>query len=186
MARGIVSFKDNFNVLDRHIKDVADMLDPDSYFAMHDVMKWICNKMKEDILSKSSEWREQYSSLDAIDDIGTDIEYEIKDNVATIYIGRNTKPIEMKDGRTVNPYYFIEFGWGIRGEESPVNYHSQNGWEYNINGHIHAWWYVGSNGEPRASYGRTGIDFLYRAMQKLKPELEDALAKKFKKRWYST
>ena len=178
--------RSNYNQFDRHIKDVADMLDPDAYLAMDEVLDEICEEMKQEIISKKDTWCEAWSPLEKDKSLGTDITYEIKDNKATIYVGRNTDKLTMQDGTTVNPYYFIEFGWGIVGENNPINYHLQNGWLYNINHHTQAWWYVGYNGEPRASYGRKGIDFLYNAMKKLKPNLEAALGKRLNKRWYST
>lgn len=178
--------KSNYDKFERHLNKFVDSLDIDARLAMEDVLEYVCEEMKQEILNKKDTWCEAWSPLAEDSTLGSDIHYEIKDNKATIYIGRDTKKITMQDGTTVNPYYFIEFGWGIVGENNPVNYHLQNGWIYNVNKHTQAWWYVGYNGEPRASYGRQGIDFLYNAMKKLKPNLEAALGERLKKRWYGT
>lgn len=184
-----VKLKSNYNNFMRHIQNLPDMLDESTYFAVDSVMERLCEFMANEIQSQKDVWCQQWSTLELIDNqmpFGTDIKYEIKDNVGTIYIGRDTPKIEMSDGTMVNPYYFIEFGWGIRGEENPIRYHEQNQWSYNINDHTTAWWYIGYNGKPRASYGRQGIDFLYKAMQKFKPEFKKELGKELNKRWYTS
>ena len=177
MARAL---KSNYDQFIKRIRDLPDMLDEASYFAVEEVMDQMCEYIKNEIKSNREIWYQEYGGVDP--SLGDDVEYEIDNNVGTLYIGRNTKTIEMNDGRQVNPYLFIQFGYGIRGQNNPVRYHYQRNWQYNINNHTKAWWFIGTNGEPRPSYGRIGIDFLYRAMQKFRPELKAAMGREISKK----
>ena len=176
-----IKLKSNYDQFIRKIKGLPDMLDEVSYFAIEEVMQQMTEYIKNEIVSNREIWYQEFGGLEP--SLGSDVEYEIQNNVGTLYIGRNTPTIQMNDGKDVNPYLFIQFGYGIRGEENPVEYHSQNRWEYNINNHTKAWWFIGTNGEPRASYGRRGINFLYTAMRKFKPQLKEAMGEEVSKRF---
>lgn len=178
--------KSNYNSFIKNIKQIPNILDTVMRRETENILKKMCEDMRRDIEENKSTWLEIGSSLDFLDKTGginpeRDITYELKDNGGTIYVGSNNL-ITMKDGRTVNPYFFIEFGYGVEGQENPVNYHTQNGWEYNINNHQRtestykngkpkgAWWYWGYNGERIETNGRKGIDFFYKTVRKYKKE----------------
>lgn len=104
---------------------------------------------------------------------GVDIAFDITsigDNAVRVSIGNNLQQHEMTDGTMVNPIYFIEFGFGVRGQQSPAPNHSKFGWEYNINGHTKGgyppspWAYEGWDGEWHLSDGTKGTNFMYRTI----------------------
>ena len=98
---------------------------------------------------------------------GVDISFDITsigDNAVRVSIGGNLDKHEMSDGTMVNPIYFIEFGFGLRGKENPATNHSKFGWEYNKNSHNDAWWYEGWDGEWHLSDGAKGTNFMYRTI----------------------
>ena len=109
-----------------------------------------------------------------------DIKYEFDGRTGTILIGQNTAPIEMKDGRMVNPYLFIQFGYGIVGEENPVQYHLFNRWEYNVNNRVKAWTYIGGDGKTYWTRGRKGTNFFYNVINKYRSEWKNIVRDEIK------
>lgn len=100
---------------------------------------------------------------------GVDIAFDITsigDNAVRVSIGENLQKHEMENGALVNPIYFIEFGFGLRGQENPATNHSRFGWEYNKNYHNGAWSYEGFDGEYHISDGTQGTNFMYRTIDK--------------------
>jgi hypothetical protein len=106
---------------------------------------------------------------------GIDISFDITnigDNGVRVSIGNNLQKHIMSDGTIVNPIYFIEFGFGVRGQQNPATNHSKFGWEYNINGRTKGgeppspWWYEGWDGEYHLSDGTKGTNFMYRTIDK--------------------
>ena len=106
---------------------------------------------------------------------GVDIAFDITsigNNAVRVSIGENLSKHEMKNGDIVNPIYFIEFGFGVRGQRNPATNHSKFGWEYNLNNHTEGgdpdspWWYEGFDGEYHLSDGTKGINFMYRTIDK--------------------
>lgn len=68
----------------------------------------------------------------------------VSNGVATITVGDNAPLIQMSkkgkytpnsDGAMVNPFFFIEFGFGLKGEANPIDNITSYDWEYNINNH---------------------------------------------------
>lgn len=92
----------------------------------------------------------------------------IGENAVRVSIGDTLRPHTMKDGKVVNPAFFIEFGFGIIGQNNPMQNANEFGWIYNKSGHQEAWWYVGFDGGFRLSAGAKGINFMYNTIQRYK------------------
>lgn len=175
-----IRVKSNYNDFIKHISKLPEIIDIEMQDLLRQSLEDMVNDMKSDIQSMRSTWLERGSALDELDShegLGNDIEYELEGNKATIYVGRNTSKLTMKDGRQINPYFFIEFGYGIEGQNNPVQYAAQNGWAYNINGHKKSWsyeaWYSVSDDPIYIhSTGRQGIDFFYKAVRKYRQNWE--------------
>lgn len=132
----------------------------------------MCAFMALEISSLKYVWVEE-GNLQDVKNIDFDIE-SIGTNSVRVSIGKNLTPFEMKDGTLVNPAFFIEFGFGIVGQNNPKQNHEAFDWEYNINGHTTAWYYK-YNDEYYRSEGRQGINFMYNAQQKAKEFLMEIL-----------
>lgn len=164
-----IKIKSNYNDFIKRIQSIPEAIDRGSQEAIEKLLDMMCEEMKAEINNNRATWSQYGSPLSMID--GNDITYTIrKDGTGgTIYVGRNTPKILVGKGnnaRDVNPYLFIEFGYGIQGENHPVQYASQRGWEYNINNHQKAWAFVGIDGEWHSTNGRIGIDFFYRVIER--------------------
>lgn len=92
----------------------------------------------------------------------------IGDNAMRVSIGDNLRKHEMEDGSLVNPAYFVEFGFGIVGQDNPMKNADRYNWRYNKNGHIEAWTYEGWDGLLHESSGAKGINFMYNTIQDYK------------------
>lgn len=95
------------------------------------------------------------------------------ENAVRVSIGEKIKPHEMSDHSLVNPAYFIEFGFGIIGQQSPAKNAELYGWSYNKNNHSKynnppddPWIYEGFDHWLRQSRGAEGINFMYRTIDK--------------------
>ncbi len=135
--------------------------------------------MKDLIFKETSIWSPDADDNDETGKIawhrGKDILFDIQqlgNNAVRVSIGENLEKHEMSDGKLVNPIYFIEFGFGLRGQQSSATNHSKVGWEYNVNNHTKGgyppspWVYEGWDGELHTSDGTKGINFMYRTIDK--------------------
>lgn len=138
--------------------------------SLTNIAEKLAQKMSTDMAFEISQlryvWVEE-GNLSTVSNIDFDINV-VGTNSVRVSIGNNLTPFEMSDGTLVNPVYFIEFGFGIVGENNPKENHAKYDWEYNINGHEGAWYYRGLNGELLESSGREGINFMYRVIQNYK------------------
>ena len=141
---------------------------------LENVAKKIAEKMSEDmrneILSNRHIWAEK-GSMDYIDTINFDIA-KTGDNSVRVSIGENLQKHIMSDGTLVNPVYFIEFGFGIKGEEKPMENADKYDWVYNINNHEDAWVFFGYDDKFHTTKGREGLNFLYNTIVKYKANWE--------------
>lgn len=162
-------------------RELTDSIIPD---AVEKLLKQMCEDMIKDIKANIGEIREG-SGLSNID--FTDIKpvYDKVNGTGTIYIGKNTTPLEMRDHNMVNPYLFIQFGYGIVGQENPVQYHTFNRWEYNINNHVKAWSYIGTDGEEYWTRGRKGTNFFYKIVAKYRQQWKDIVKQEIQE-YYNT
>lgn len=127
----------------------------------YDLAVKISQDMRNMIL-KDTRWEEEGNMSD-INDVTFRPEI-LSNNMVRVHIGENLPLIEMSDGTLVNPAFFIEFGFGIVGEQNPKENHENYGWDYNINDHKD-YWFFKYNGELLKSKGREGINFMYITMQ---------------------
>ena len=121
-------------------------------------------------------WTEE-GNLDKVSGIDFNIT-SIGESAVRVSIGDNLEKFEMEDGTLVNPVYFIEFGFGIAGQRNPQDEHSKFGWEYNIRGKEHPWYYYDRTVDPPQllrSEGRQGSNFMYNVIQKYKDNWQQYL-----------
>lgn len=125
--------------------------------------------MKE-LIDKDRRWQED-GNLSRISQVDFRVE-TIENNKVRVHVGENLpKFVMMNDGTLVNPAFFIEFGFGIVGEQNPKQNHSAYNWEYNINGHKTSWFFR-YEGKLIRSSGREGVNFIYTIMQEYKNNWE--------------
>ena len=132
--------------------------------------------MKDQIKRDFYTWWEfgSYVEIEEFDNISFDIT-QLDETSIRIDIGKNLPLFEMSDGALVNPAFFIEFGFGIVGQNNPKKNHEVFNWEYNINGHTKGWVYMGRDGAFHGSKGKLGINFMYNAQQNAKKFLEEIM-----------
>ncbi len=129
--------------------------------------------MKNEIEVNRLQWAEK-GSLENISSVDFTIT-PLSEKAVRISIGDNLPKYQMNDGTFVNPAFFIEFGFGITGQNNPKHNHEYFDWEYNINGHTYAWWYMGLDGQFYETEGVQGVNFMYNAQQKAKEFLNEIL-----------
>jgi hypothetical protein len=178
--------KSNYKDFIRRINSIPNALETSMSETVETVLKQMCEDMKNELSYAKSYWMDN-GGLEAVYNAsgGEDIEYESFGYTGTIYVGRNTPELTVgKDNnqRKVNPYLFIQFGFGIVGEENPMPYAKQRRWEYNINGHTKAWWFMGINGEKQATAGQKGYDFFYSVIKKYRQNWKNIAKESFLKR----
>ena len=128
----------------------------------------LAKRMSEDmkrLIQSDRRWQE-HGNLSIINDVDFRIE-KLSTNSVKVFIGENLPKFIMTDGTLVNPSFFIEFGFGIVGEQKPKEGSKKHNWEYNINRHKESWffWY---NGILMESEGREGLNFIYNTIQRYK------------------
>lgn len=126
----------------------------------------VIEEMKKEIETNRFQWAEK-GKLETISNIDFKIE-PIGEKSVRVSIGDNLRKYTMSDGTLVNPVFFIEFGFGIVGQNNPKKNHELFDWEYNINGHTEAWWYIGFDGEFYQTEGVEGINFIYKTIYERK------------------
>lgn len=113
------------------------------------ILKKVAERIRQRLLTMYSAMSydsEELLSLIDVDDI--DIQYQ--PNRCIIKIGSNTEKMTMKDGSQVNPFFFIEFGFGLIGEQNPTKKSKDYNWVYNVNKHKSGWYYTSKvTGETR-------------------------------------
>lgn len=155
------TFKKKLQALQRTIDDTATSL-------AQLLLQRMVKEMKEEIAINRSIWQQEGSELMYLD--GEDIRYEWNGRTGTIVVGEHTDKIIMEDGAEINPYMFIEFGFGLVGQSHPAKYYKANGWEYNINDHETGWTFRGVDGIDHYSEGNKGINFFYNIINKYRKE----------------
>lgn len=129
---------------------------------MKDIIKremyvWSPDADNNDETGKMAYHRSKIDNMFSIESLGY--------NSVRVSIGDNLQKHDMGDGNLVNPAYFIEFGFGLRGQANPANNHEKYGWKYNLNSHNDAWYYEGWDGEFHISDGTVGTNFMYNTIQ---------------------
>ena len=123
------------------------------------ILEKIANRVRSYIIDdyklNGTIWREVNGNLETVS--GDDVIVEKNGASYIVSIGKNTQPFDMNDGTFVNPYFFIEFGFGISGELNPVGFADRFGWEYNIRPHLHPWRFKGQDGSLVWTTGGKGV-----------------------------
>ena len=172
---GAVKIDLNTKNLQKRLKRLGNHLGSYASFAAERLLSRMVAEMKQQIAENESIWQEDGSGLSLIVD-GDDIEYEWNGNSGKIIVGAKTSRIKMQDGTTVNPYMFIEFGFGLIGQDFPTSHASQNGWRYNVNNHTKGWFYKGVDGGKHYSEGTQGISFFYGIISKYRKQWKKLVA----------
>lgn len=94
------------------------------------------------------------------------------ENSVKVSIGNKAETHKMNDGTIVNPAFFIEFGFGIVGQNNPAKNTEAVGWSYNINKHTEPWYYIGWDFDDHISDGAKGVNFMYNTIQKYRANWE--------------
>lgn len=105
------------------------------------ILRKVAENIKQRLLTMYSAMNYDSEELLSLIDVG-DIEIEYKPNSCRINIGSKTETITMADGSEVNPFFFIEFGFGLIGEQSPTNKSKDYNWVYNVHKHKNGWYYT--------------------------------------------
>jgi hypothetical protein len=158
----MIKVSSNINEFLKHYKkrvsNFKDMLE--------NIAEKLARRMSEDmknIIQSDRRWQE-HGNLSKIDNVDFTIE-KLNGNSVKVSVGENLPKFEMTDGTLVNPAFFIEFGFGIVGQEKPKEGVERYDWEYNIRGHTSYWWYR-YEGQRYASKGREGLNFMYQTIDK--------------------
>lgn len=182
-----IQVKSNFNQFKRRFAKLPRLLDDAVQNSMKEILENMCREMKERLASATKHWFDN-GGLEAVyqSSGNQDIEYTIEGNKGTILVGKNSSQLKLKDGRVVNPYLFIEFGYGIIGEENPSPKAYLYDWEYNVNNHEKAWVFMGINGDKEWTMGQKGFDFFYPVVDKYQKEWKKIVSNqilKLKSKW---
>ena len=148
--------------------------------AITDSIKEIATRLAEvmsedmaiEISSLKYIWEEDLGGMSNLPPIDFQIT-PIGNTEVVVMVGKHMPRLKMKDGTYVNPAYFIEFGFGIVGQEDPKKGYKEYDWEYNVNDHDKAWYFRGKDGSLQKSAGREGINFMYNTIQKYKDKWKD-------------
>ena len=133
---------------------------------LNKIAKKLAKRMVDDmekLIKEDKRWQE-HGNLSRIDKVDFRIE-SISTQSVKVYVGEKLPKFEMTDGEFVNPAYFIEFGFGIVGQEKPKINHDKYGWEYNIHDYKESWLFF-YDGILMESSGREGINFIHNTVQK--------------------
>ena len=130
----MITVKSNINeFLKNYRKKVGDFKS-----TLNVLAEKLVERIKSDMLrvieNKQFVWQEEAGNLAEIDP--SDIDFtttQVGENTIRVSIGERLPRVPMSDGTLVNPVYFIEFGFGIEGQESPMQNRDKYGWRYNIN-----------------------------------------------------
>ena len=167
----MISVKSNIKgFIENYKKKVANL-----NIVLNNIANKLAEKMSTDmksLIQTDSKWKE-HGNLSKINNVDFRIE-PISQNSVRVHIGEKLPKFEMSDGTLVNPAFFIEFGFGIIGQNSPKQGAEKHDWQYNIRGHKDAWyfWYEGVLME---SEGREGINFMYNTIQRYKDNWQNYL-----------
>lgn len=134
---------------------------------VYEIAEKIRDYIKNKYISTKSSWQENNGNLSLID--GADVIVVNKGTSYSILIGsqsplfvmpeRSEQSAQQYQGlpRTINPYFFIEFGFGIIGKEGSSNLASKYNWEYNIRPYSNRWHFKGINSRRTESRGQLGV-----------------------------
>ena len=120
----------------------------------------ISMELKHHYIETSPIWKESAGTMAEID--GTDITIRQDGDDIIVAIGETTPKVKLKgyNGLPVeaNPYLFVEYGFGIIGQDNPVTRAQQKGWQYNVKKHRGVWGYKDKYGNLHFSKGVEGAN----------------------------
>ena len=155
--------------------------------------KKLAERMAEDMNSKiessKSKWAEPQIFLDTLPKVDFDIKetgnnsviIEIGNNLPKRKVGNTVYSIypETQQEKFINPIFFIEFGFGVKGEQKPSEIYTTYGWKYNLNDHgsktENPWKFYDEMRSLRTSSGQEGINFMYNTIEEYKDKWKDYL-----------
>lgn len=148
----------------------------------------MCGEMVNEIQKYRSIWLQPNGNLEKVGNISYSIqksgENSIKvilgDNLPLIKVGNTAYSLpHNKEEKYVNPLYFIEFGWGVIGEQNPKEGATKYSWKYNTNEHgretENPFYFWGNDGILVETEGREGINFLYNVFEEYRTKWKQIL-----------
>lgn len=168
----IKSFKKFRNAVQLTIDNIAERL-----------AKAMVEDMQAEIEENRSIWLQPNGNLEKVVPISytitrndnNTIRVTLGDNLPLIKVG-NTKYSLPHNQKTdyVNPLYFIEFGWGVVGENNPKQGTTKYSWVYNTNEHgsetENPFYFWGNDGILVETQGRKGINFMYNTLERYREQ----------------
>lgn len=167
-----VKIKSNWNQFSKRLRKLPDMIEEAGKGFVEHILKLMRQDMINEINAQRSEWLDG-GAMDVWSNsanIEKSIRYELSESGKTGRIVIESDPIVLANGDEVNPFFFIEFGYGIIGQNNPALYASSNGWVYNVNNHtsfiIYAYDNIAGEKETVKTEGTKGINFFYNTVAK--------------------
>lgn len=157
--------------VDEIIKSVKKIQENVSVTNITPMLDKIAEKVKDYIINEYQRngtiWQEKNGNLQEVS--GDDVVIIKGVGSYIITIGSKTQPFDMLSYERltnpnysglpseVNPYFFIEFGFGIDGENNQIENAPKFGWRYNIRPWSNGWHFTGKDGTGTWSTGGRGI-----------------------------
>ncbi len=167
----IKRFTDKSKKITKKIEDISEV-----------IASKMIDEMSNYIIAEKSTWlAEKNSIMESVN--GTDFTIKKTGTGCVVSIGDLTSKITTKDGTMVNPYFFIEFGYGIRGQKNPKQNANEYSWEYNVNNHTKSWYYWAygeKDSEKIWTVGKEGINFMYNTIQKFRTKWKEIVMREIK------
>lgn len=184
----MINIKSNINDFikrfDNRIKKVNNSLENIAYR----IAQEMSNDMMREISLNRFVWLQQGSELENIGAIDFNI-LKTGNNSVIVSIGESLPKIRVGESvsskkrgqpiQDINPMFFVEFGFGIIGEQRPKNTMSYE-WEYNINDRNNSWYFKGRFDELYKTSGGEGINFMFNTIIKYRNKWKEIVMREIK------
>ncbi len=180
--------------LDKVIEKFSNFKDRFDTEHLNKIANKIANKVRDFIeltyTSTKIIWQEENGNLKEIS--GNDVKVINDSTRFFVTIGAETTPFEMpkrteKSGQQyqglpkfVNPYFFIEFGFGIIGANNSSKYANKFGWKYNIRPYSNRWHFKGLDGTRTESRGGKGANAIGKLATNFRQICEEVITEEMK------
>lgn len=105
-------------------------------------------------------WSEEGGTMSEIS--GNDVTIRKDGGDYIVAIGEQTPKVSLSGYNglptSINPYLFVEFGFGIVGQNKPVREAQKRGWQYNVKRHTSKWTFTDKYGNQFYTKGVRGAN----------------------------